>query len=103
MRSPPGIEMSRRLYQWATPAEQQLLLTKLTSDRSTQHSKYKARFVAAANAIRPDYLQFSNTEYGEDSLHLPKVFHQGLLKDDQNIFWIVKKFNPGASEVQLPR
>ena len=90
-------------YQKATPAECHALFKKLLQDRATQQLKYKNRFIEGANPKRPAYLQFSTVAHKENSLTAKTIFHEGLLKDQDGIYWIVKKFNPGARDDKDPR
>src|SRR4029077_3304149 len=84
-------------YRWATSDEKRTLNKSLLHDRSVNQWKYKERYVEGANPQRPAYLRFSSPTFLEERTpRAPAVFHEGLMKDQEGIYWIVKKFNPRA-------
>src|SRR5688500_18721302 len=94
MKSLQAPTQERHIYQWASAAEKKTLFSKLLQDRETNQAKYKKRFVAGANPIRPAYLRFSlNAFHPDTSLVMEHAFHEGLLKDERGTYWIVKKSN----------
>src|SRR4029077_3940427 len=53
---------------------------------------------------RPAYLRFSTPTFLEERTPgAPAVFHEGLIKDHEGVYWIVKKFNPRARDDRNPR
>jgi hypothetical protein len=95
MKTLPRTAPSRADYRWATPEETKLLFKKLVHDQHINQSNYKQRFALGANTRRPVHLRFSpSTFHKENSLYLTRVFHEGLLRDQNGIYWIIKKLHP---------
>jgi hypothetical protein len=90
-------------YRWATADEKKSLFKKLQQDRWLNQLLYKQRFSEGANQRRPRYLHYSAPIPLAKPAPLRTLFHEGILKDEQGVFWIIKKFNPGAHADSQPR
>jgi hypothetical protein len=87
----------QHVYTEASPEEKARILESLEASRRKNLLLYLNRFKAGMSGfLRLIFRDEKNILDKMVALDAERVFHEGLIKDEDGVYWIVKRFNPNA-------